>query len=316
MSFRMRSFTLVFFLLSLWAPIAGGHQKLDEKEDFRPPITEIKQAVALLPKRYQKDVLAAIKKAGRNGWQFIYAIKEVNSHQREGLAFLIANMPGRDLVSLKKNFLIGNTSLAYQALREAPWGSQVPKDIFLNNVLPYASLNERRDKWRWDFYQRFMKIAKEAKTMDEAVITLNQYVFKVLNVTYHATKRPKPDQSPYESIEAHYASCTGLSILLTDALRAVGIPARIAGTPMWADESGNHTWVEIWDGQWHYIGAAEPTPLDQAWFTGKAAKADAKHPIYAVSFKKTSLKFPMRWAPYLKFVSAIDVSERYKRITH
>jgi transglutaminase-like putative cysteine protease len=142
---------------------------------------------------------------------------------------------------------------------------------------------------------------------------LNKYVFDVTHVAYSATKRPKPDQSPYESIRAHYASCTGLSILLTDALRSVGIPARIAGIARWPDDSGNHTWVEIWDGQWHYLGASESTSLDQAWFTSKAAHTDVRHPIYATSFKRTGLSFPMPWAPMLDDVPAVDVTARYTK---
>ena len=238
----------------------------------------------------------------------------LNSQQQEGLSFLMANMPDHDRVTLTDNFLIENVRLAYQAMDEVPWGQDIPKAIFLNDVLPYASLNERRDNWRKDFHQRFIKIAKKSKAIDKAVIALNKYVFKVLHVSYSADKRPKPDQSPYESMQAHYASCTGLSILLTDALRSVGIPARIAAIPMWADESGNHTWVEIWDGQWHYVGASESTSLDQAWFTTKASQTDSQHPIYAASFKKTNLPFPMRWAPDLKFVSAEDVTSNYNHL--
>ena len=30
-----------------------------------------------------------------------------------------------------------------------------------------------------------------------------------------------------------YASCTGVSIVYIDALRSIGIPARLAGTPAW-----------------------------------------------------------------------------------
>lgn len=33
----------------------------------------------------------------------------------------------------------------------------------------------------------------------------------------------------HQVIAAGYASCTGLSIFLVDALRSVGIPARVAG---------------------------------------------------------------------------------------
>jgi hypothetical protein len=234
------------------------------------------------------------------------------SDQGQALAFLRANMPAPDLAALKNDFLNENVRLAYQAVNEVPWGKDIPQDIFLNDVLPYASLNERRDNWRKDFHQRFIKIAIQSKTIDQAVQALNKYVFAVFKVSYSADKRPKPDQSPYESIQAHYASCTGLSILLVDALRSVGIPARIAAIAMWPDESGNHTWVEIWDGKWHYIGAAEPTALDHTWFTAKASQTDSGHPIYATSFKKTGLSFPMRWAPELKFVPAIDVTKNYK----
>ena len=47
-------------------------------------------------------------------------------------------------------------------------------------------------------------------------------VFKKLGVSYHATKRPRPDQSPFESIACGgHASCTGLSTMLVDACRAV-----------------------------------------------------------------------------------------------
>ena len=54
---------------------------------------------------------------------------------------------------------------------------------------------------------------------------------------------------------------------------AVGIPARVAGTPMWTNMRGNHTWVEVWDGGWHFVGAAEPDPkgLDHTWFNGDAS---------------------------------------------
>ena len=38
--------------------------------------------------------------------------------------------------------------------------------------------------------------------------------------------RKRNNQSPQESIEQGKATCTGLSIILVDACRAVGIPAR------------------------------------------------------------------------------------------
>jgi len=182
-------------------------------------------------------------------------------------------------------------------------------------VLPYANLNERRDAWRKDFFERFMPLVKDADSASEAAEILNREVFKTLNVSYHATKRPKPDQSPHESMEVGFASCTGLSVLLVDACRAVGVPARVVGTPLWADGSGNHTWVEVWDGRWKSIGAAEPGVWDGGWFMGQAAKAVADDParaIYAASFARTGTAFRMVWLPGSEEYPAVNVTKWYQ----
>ena len=298
-----------FLLLFLFNP----HLVLAHQEKVKLHNKSIKAAAALVPLEYQKEVLENLKKAGRNFRQLIAAIENTSPEQREAIGFLIANMPRKDLKELKADFLVEDVRLAYQSLNESSWSKNISKDIFLNDVLPYASINEHRDNWRKDFHDRFIGLAQQAKNIDEAVVLLNRYVFDSLQVVYHATKRLKPEQSPYESMRAHYASCTGLSVLLTDALRSVGIPARIAGIALWPDQSGNHTWVEIWDGTWHYIGAGESTKLDHAWFTQRAAQTDLNHPIYATSFKKTGLFFPMRWALHQKTVFAVNVTEQYMK---
>ncbi len=133
---------------------------------------------------------------------------------------------------------------------------------------------------------------------------------------HYSTERPKADQSPYESMEAGMASCSGLSILLIDACRSVGIPARFTGTALWYNESGNHSWVEFWDDGWHYTGAAEPTgeKVDVAWFDGSAAmatKGHPKHAIFAVTWNETGEHFPLVWLPEVKTYGAIDVTTRY-----
>jgi hypothetical protein len=182
-------------------------------------------------------------------------------------------------------------------------------------MLPYANINERRDRWRKDFYERFRPWVSEAKSPSQAAAILNQKLFPAVNVQY-STKRPKADQSPYESIEAGLASCTGLSILLIDACRAVGVPARFVGIPQWTDRSGNHSWVEVWDKGWHFTGAAEPTgdELNKAWFVDRASQAqagEARHAIYAVSYRHTPTRFPLVFRRGIDYVRAVNVTERY-----
>jgi len=255
----------------------------------------------------------AIETAGENAAEIKRALSDVPANQREGMEFLVRYMPPRDLKTLKADFLLRNVELAYQTRQSSKW--QIPDDVFLNNVLPYANINESRDDFRQRFHDRFAELVKDAKSPGEAAAILNNRIFKELNVKY-SRKRRRADQGPFESIDSGLASCTGLSILLIDACRSVGVPARFAGTPLWADRSGNHSWVEVWDDGWHFTGAAEPTgmDLDKGWFIGRSSKAQRDNPlhaIYAVSYRKTPVHFPLVWDRSIKYVNAVNVTDRY-----
>ena len=263
---------------------------------------------------YRPAVAAALHEAGDNRPELVATLHGVQEGERGAAAFLIANMPDDDLRSLKADLLVETIRLACKARAEAPWGKDIPEEIFLDCVLPYASVNERRECWRGDFFKRFAPVAWTCATPGEAAKVLNAHIYKELGVTYHATNRPKPHQSPSESIEVKYASCTGLSVLLIDACRAAGVPARMAGTPLWTDRSGNHNWVEVWDGQWYCVDAWKPGELNDTEFAARAARADPtrwQHRIYAVSYRKTSAHFPLVWDLAARWVSAVDVTDRY-----
>jgi len=258
--------------------------------------------------------------AGDNRLEIERAIREVPESQKAGMSWLITHMPENDLQTLTSEFLLTNCDLAYESWASAPWKEQVTEEIFFDCILPYANVNERRDDWRADFRERFFAIVEKAETPTEATILLNKTIFDMLDVHY-STKRPKADQSPYESIDAGMASCSGLSILLVDACRSVGVPARFVGTPLWYNESGNHSWIEFWDEGWHYTGAAEPTGnrVDESWFDASAAKATKGHPkhaILAVSWNASDKHFPLVWLPDVETYGAIDVTEHYAEEHH
>tara|TARA_Y100000588_G_scaffold310442_1_gene336001 strand:- start:30 stop:1127 length:1098 start_codon:yes stop_codon:yes gene_type:complete len=253
--------------------------------------------------------------SGDNKIEIEKAIINTPDHQLPGMIWLINNMPEDDLKILSSEFLLTNCDLAYNVWTNMKWGENIPENIFFDGILPYANLNERRDNWRKDFYNKFFPVVKDCKSSYEGAALLNQKIFEMIGVIY-STKRPKADQSPYESIDAGMASCTGLSILLIDACRSVGIPARFVGTPSWYNDSGNHSWVEIWDDGWHFTGAAEPTELklDEGWFLDLAAQAkkgDIKYGIFAVTWGSSDLYFPMDWLPGVKKYKGIDITDRY-----
>jgi len=229
--------------------------------------------------------------------------------------FLVTHMSEADKKVLSAEFLIENLDLSIQARATFPWAKDVPEELFFNDVLPYSVFDEPRDPWRADFLEKAGALVKDAITASEAAQILNRDFFKLIKTHYH-TERKRTNQSPKESIEQGRATCTGLSIILVAACRSVGIPARAVGTPMWWNNTGNHTWVEIWDQEWHFTGADEyeEKGLNHAWFTSHAARAnpnETRHAIFASSWNKDAGHFPMIWAPHNDSLGGVNVTQRY-----
>lgn len=229
---------------------------------------------------------------------------------------MLGTMPEADHSIVSADLLIANHTAAFAARSAHSWAENVPFEVFRNDVLPYACIDETRENWRPDFRNRFAPLVAKSKTLREAALIINQRIRDELKVEY-STKRKKANQSPSESIAQGMASCTGLSILLCDAFRAVGIPARLVGTS-WKHKSGNHTWVEFYDPatrQWHFTEYyPDQKGIDHGWLVADAAHAvagDPHHAVYATSWNATGRSFPLPWAPAHKSVHAIDVTARY-----
>lgn len=275
-------------------------------------------AVAQQPvKWWPKEVDATLEKAGANKAELEKALAAAEKDHRPGLAFLVTHMPEKDAKALKADYLLENLTLAYKARAEFAWAKAVPEAVFFNNVLPYCNVDETRDPWRKELYDLCKPMVKDCKTATDVALTLNKELFPKLKVKY-STGRRAANQGPLETIRTGLASCTGLSILLSDACRAVGVPTRVVGTPLWANKSGNHTWIEIWDKDWHFTGACEPDPLglDRGWFVGNASQAkkdDPQHAIYAASFAKQATHFPLVWARRSTDVPGENVTDRYAK---
>lgn len=241
-------------------------------------------------------------------------LRETPRAEREAMAFLIAWMPCGDRDTMRLDLLRENVTCACRARERFRWAKELPDSIFLNEVLPYAVIDEVRDGWRADFLERFAPCVSDCRTLREAAETVNRVIVERVGVEYN-TRREKTNQSPAESMRQHMASCTGLSVLLVDALRAVGIPARFVGTPAWHDNRGNHSWTEVWfDGDWHFTEYYF-SAFDRAWFladAGRATVGDRTHAIYAVSFRPTGDWFPMVWSESSRRVNGVDVTRRYR----
>ncbi|MHC4263127.1 MAG: transglutaminase domain-containing protein [Planctomycetota bacterium] len=251
------------------------------------------------------------------GWTAFVADAEARHGEagREAAAFLREHAPKADR-ELDAELLIANLDAALAARTEFPWAAKLPDPLFLNDVLPYAVLDETRENWRPAMLERARPIVAECETAEEAAQALNREIFNLVGVHYN-TGRKRPNQSISESMAQGRATCTGLSVILVDACRAVGIPARAAGVANWHDERGNHTWVEIHDGErWRFTGADEydSKGLDRGWFAGDASRATPGDPIFGVwasSWEPVDGHFTLVWARDDRSVDGVDVTARY-----
>ncbi len=273
--------------------------------------SQIKNRI-FLPK-YEALLHTALEKSGDRKDSLQYFLNTVPKKHYEGASFLIAYMPERDLKTLSIPYISDQIEGAYKAREEFSWCAKLPDSIFFNEVLPYYCFDERRDNWRNDFYLKFSSVVKDCKDIRQAIKAVNANIRDVLLVDYNIN-RSIVNISPFQSIKEKMATCTGLSFLLVDAFRSVGIPARIAGTPMWTNMKGNHSWVEVWvDGQW-YFTEYYPEDLNKAWFVADAGRADMSKPrhwIYASSYKPKDTYFRLEWDTLSKAIHAENVTKRY-----
>jgi hypothetical protein len=225
-------------------------------------------------------------------------------------------MPEADLRRLAPAHVAEELRLAIVARREFAWASDVPEGLFLNDVVPYATLDEAREPIRAWMLERLRPLVTGAKNRREAILAVNQALPSLAKVIY-STKRRAPNQCSADSIRQGVASCTGLSILLVDALRSVGIPARIAGCATWVTVQGNHNWVEVWDNGWHITEYnLDSKGLGHAWFRDRAAFADPTRPetrILATTWAPVEggQPFPLVWNIRTTSVHGVDRTADY-----
>ena len=267
--------------------------------------------------KFQNDILISVyEKAGSNAENIKHVMEKIQENHKNATVFLLEYMPERDLKTLSSDFILDQIRWAYMAKYEFAWCNKLPDSIFFNDVMPYYCLDEDRDNWRKEFYQYFKPLVKNCNNIYEAIDSVNLNIQKILGVNYDV-RRSKVNISPLQAIKEKMATCTGLSILLVDAFRSVGIPSRIAGTPMWTNMRGNHSWVEVWiDGKW-YFTEYYPDGLNKSWFVRDAGKADIQKPehwIYAVSYKPSNTYFPLVWDSLSVNIHAENVTERYIKL--
>ncbi len=216
---------------------------------------------------------------------------DVEANATEAFTYLVSGLPRRDLAILFREpftFLEFLTDTVRQALATRAWsaGMGVPWQSFLDNVLPHALLDEKRDvSWRWRarFAQLFAPVVAPAVNITDAMHLLAAAIPAAFPTGVlwsapagEAIAVPGPaiswrsSVSPAfispQQVSSYGGSCTGTAIVLAAAARAVGIPARIAGCGESIVRGDDHKWVEYAD----YTSAG---PFGDEWHTKEGVSA-------------------------------------------
>jgi len=264
--------------------------------------------------------------------------------------FLLANLPswdrtnaaslgfhtrsGQNVDGLDDGIATLGINISLATKQAKPWAHKVPEDVYNEYVVPYAHVNEARNNWR-PYLTKVVDAIIQANpqaslaTIPDVVTLLNTNLWQtgVLgnNVTFVSSQTPLI-YDPMSTIVFGYASCTGVSILFADTLRAAGVPTRLAGTPAWNGEPdhGNHNWVEVWDYEtqdWHFIeaevaggGETLANPCDK-WFCTPGRMENGTQ-VFASrwQFDHAGTVFPLAWDMENKEVPGVDRTQYYQHV--
>lgn len=193
-----------------------------------------------------------------------------------------------------------------------PWAADAPPALVQASVQPDRVLNEDPCDWRPVLTPLAKELVQHCRTSREAVLTMAAKLPEATGV-YYSIERRKPGMNALEALEEKKVSCTGQTILLVCALRAVGIPARAVGIATWNHVQGNHTWAEAWfEGEWHMIEFNEHD-FNTPWVMENIGMLDPQNPlqrIQALTPAGDTLFLPA-YAMDRQELPAVDVTERY-----
>jgi hypothetical protein len=289
-------------------------------------------------------ISAQVQNPCGTGVPFAEACVPFDDAYKAAYAFLLDNLPSYDATNkatlgfhsdedvlvdgLDSGVATLGINISLATKQASPWAWTVPQDVFNEYVAAYAWTNEGRTDWR-PFLGASVASVFEANT--ETDLTDITSVVSVINaqlwnsgalgrtVVFKSAMTPLI-YDPMSVVAYGYASCTGVSIVFAGALRAAGIPARLAGTPAWngAVANGNHNWVEVWleDGSWYFIEAAPAgggetlaNPCDK-WFCSGAKMNGTS--VFAARWARAGTVYPLAWDPKNSEVPGVDRTSFYQ----
>lgn len=201
-----------------------------------------------------------------------------------------------DSAVVTDEYLIDNIDRAFTAWQSAPWAGEITFRQFCDYILPYRVNDEHIGAgWRGPLLERYGKVAEGVTDLSRAFALVRDTVF---NTMVLSNAYCEYNLDPMTCTVAGRAECGQRCILLVAVLRALGIPATIDGTPMWADYSSKgHAWVATVGAQGDTYTVFEQdsiarqlNPIDASLFLPRYDIRPEDGCPYAVKTSKTPVK--------------------------
>lgn len=232
---------------------------------------------------------AILNTSSLHGWNWLDDEGDIEENATQAVAALVGGMPRRDLMllasdtSLTVDFLLEHVRYA---LRTRAWSRSmnISWPVFVDSVLPYSILDEKRDiwfRWRPRFSRLFSGMTAGASSISDVMRALAAAIpraaalgtlaltdsdnFDILPgppITWHSSVSPA--YISVEQVAAFGGSCTGTAAVLVAAARSVGVPARLAGCGESGQSLDDHHWVEYFSPP---DSADGPGPFGDGWHT-------------------------------------------------
>ncbi len=204
---------------------------------------------------------------------------------REWAEFVLEYSSSADILKLNYENFIFHLKAIKENLERVQWKDKINDYLLYHYILPQRVSQEPLENFTWIYKDTLYNLVRNSRDMRSAILKINEWCFTKMK--YQPTERW--DQNAISTIKRGFGRCEEMVILFMKALRTICIPVREAYTPWWPFTESNHAWCEVWvDGKWHFIGGAEPTDLDFAWFRNSVPRAGiVLSPVFGEVKKKS-----------------------------
>lgn len=256
---------------------------------------------------------------------YLNELDKINNYQIDSIDYCwnIANEKYPENVKLKEdsitinsNDIIENIDDAFSGWRNVPWKKEIPFECFCKYILPYRCLDEvYKPHWRKILTQKYAPLIASCTDMKEAYVIINNRVKS--SIKANDTECPY-NIDPVSIDRIKNGNCVQYSVLTVSILRALGIPAAIDMTPLWANYSiSGHLWPSLILNDSTYTLknkdsiARKNNPIDGSEFYKFTLAKDDHYPNDILIKKKAPKVFRYTFEKNKSHSFLQDVSDKY-----